>query len=99
MIKIKVSVGKDIFNIKKVIKPQIKKKIEQYKDALAAATPVDTGRARDSWRVEGDTIVNDVEYISKLNSGSSQQAPEYFIEKTLLAQQGVSPNGVIVTER
>jgi hypothetical protein len=44
-------------------------------------TPVDTGRARAGWRLENlDTlttvIVNDVEYIVKLEYGSSQQAPE-----------------------
>jgi hypothetical protein len=42
---------------------------------------VDTGRARAGWRLENlDTlttvIVNDVEYIVKLEYGSSQQAPE-----------------------
>ena len=40
--------------------------------------------------------LDEVEYISILNQGTSEQAPKYFIEKTVLAQQGVSPSGIIV---
>ena len=55
-------------------------------------TPVDTGRARAGWRLENlDTlmtvIVNDVEYIVKLEYGSSQQAPEGMV--ILTAQEMV----------
>jgi len=65
-------------------------------EALRDATPVDTGEARDGWRLEKDAIVNDVEHVSFLNDGSSQQAPAYFIEQTLLSQKGVVPSGTIV---
>jgi hypothetical protein len=64
--------------------------------ALKAATPVDTGEARDSWHILGDKLANTADHISKLNQGTSKQAPSYFIEKTLLAQSGVYPAGVIV---
>ena len=66
--------------------------------ALKDATPVDTGRARDGWHAEyiGDVynIRNPVEYIDKLNEGSSKQAPAHFIENTVLLF--ANPLGVIV---
>ena len=65
-------------------------------ESLKRATPVDTGKARDGWHQEKDTIINDVDYIEYLNDGSSQQAPAYFIEQTVLAHPGVKPNGIIV---
>lgn len=64
--------------------------------ALAENTPVDTGRAQQGWEIDGSSIRNSVEYLPDLNHGSSKQAPEYFIEKTLLAQEGISPSGTIV---
>jgi hypothetical protein len=55
---------------------------------LRIATPVDTGLAQSSWKSRktslGFTVTNDVEYIDRLNEGSSQQAPAFFIEKTAL---------------
>jgi len=62
-------------------------------DQLQIVTPVDTGEARQGWLTEerrqldgyrGAVIANDVEYISYLNNGSSQQAPSFFIEQVLL---------------
>lgn len=79
-----------------------KLKMEQDKKArfltekLRAVTPVDTGKARDGWKYQNGAISNDVEYIDLLNRGTSKQAPSYFIEKTLLSEQGVLPNGIIV---
>jgi hypothetical protein len=65
-------------------------------DALVASTPIDTGNARAGWRIEDNKkIVNDVDYISELNEGTSKQAPSFFIEKTLMAQ-GLKPKGAIV---
>lgn len=69
-------------------------------NALKANTPVDTGAARDNWKVSrtGDSAVisNDRNYISELNGGSSQQAPAHFIEKTVLENRNVISNGTIV---
>ena len=66
---------------------------------LRAATPVDTGHARDSWsaRVTGDNKVvveNSVDYIEHLNEGSSKQAPAHFVER--IALKYGKPVGVIV---
>lgn len=76
-------------------KKQIMKDLVQ---SLKDATPVDTGEARDGWRIEGSSIENDVGHVSELNQGSSQQAPTHFIESTVLSHRGVRPNGVIVKE-
>ncbi len=65
---------------------------------LKLATPVDTGEARDGWKREGDTIVNNVEHIAHLNRGSSKQAPSFFIESTILKNKDVKPFGTIVRE-
>lgn len=65
---------------------------------LKASTPVDTGEARDGWKLEKNKIVNSVTHIKSLNEGSSLQAPSYFIEMALLRTQGVLPNGNIVVE-
>ena len=69
-------------------------------EALKEATPVDTGYARDHWKrnAEGQ-IVNESEYMSELNAGSSQQAAPYFIERTLLSQEGIVPSGTIVRQQ
>lgn len=66
---------------------------------LVAATPIDTGHARESWSVEGDSIVNTADYIEHLNAGSSKQAPLHFIERTLLSQEGIFPSGTIVRSK
>jgi len=95
MIKVKVNVNleKEFNEISKKRKAE---KLLSIIAALKAETPVDTGNARDNWFLEKNVIVNNVEYIQQLNEGTSQQAPAYFIEKTLLAQKGVRPSGTIV---
>jgi len=64
---------------------------------LKRETPVDTGRARDGWKIVGSKIINNVPYISYLNKGSSLQAPSHFVEKTAIRRTHVHPNGTIVT--
>ena len=58
---------------------------------LRKATPVDTGEAKDGWKLERAVSVDDiarienaVEHIVYLNDGHSQQAPRYFVEQTLM---------------
>jgi len=96
MIKIRLK-GNILEEFEESIKKAKKKVIKKTVKALKEATPVDTGKARDGWHLgEKDEIVNDVEYIDYLNDGSSKQAPKHFIEKTVLAQKGIKPNGTIV---
>lgn len=66
---------------------------------LKEATPVDTGEAKNGWIYQNKSIKNEVEHIKYLNEGSSIQAPAYFIEKTILSQQGVYPSGTIVVNK
>jgi hypothetical protein len=94
-------------SIRAQIKAQTKAKLpgvaSNLIDALHDATPKDTGHAANSWRYEivGDkaVITNPVDYIDDLNRGSSQQAPAFFIEKTILENKDVVPVGAIVSYR
>ena len=68
---------------------------------IKKATPVDTGRARNSWTFAASarkgkipavfTISNNVPYIEKLNQGSSKQAGSMFIQQTIQKYTGVVP--------
>lgn len=98
MIKIKLK-GDFLKEFSKLTEKAKLEKMSKLVDALKEATPVDTGNARDNWKIEGNSIVNEVEYIEYLNQGSSVQAPQNFIEKTLLTQEGVSPSGTIVRSK
>ena len=112
-INIKVTNVKQTFEelnaeINKIVDVDTKRLTRQTVNALIEATPVDTGRARNSWKVIAEdinekklpperviaTIDNDVPYIAELNSGSSRQAPSRFIERTVL--QYFDADGVIV---
>jgi hypothetical protein len=78
--------------------------VTRLKNELMLATPVDTGEARDSWKInkvkvnENEQvyeITNDVPYIGALNEGHSDQAPAHFIE-TIALRYGRA-KGQIVT--
>ena len=67
---------------------------------LKSVTPVDTGNARDHWKIdyirEKDlSIVNEVPYIEYLNNGSSAQSPAHFVESVALRHG--RPIGQIIT--
>jgi len=93
------------FNLKELeneVNEKVEEKIDFKKSSLIEAlkqiTPVDTGKARNGWKLKNGNIVNDVDYIADLNRGSSSQAPSYFIESTLLSDNSVKSNGTIVIE-
>lgn len=102
MIKVK-GVRSTLVNLRNGVAAQTKAQKEAVMRSmiqdLKEATPVDTGEARDGWRIEGSSIVNDVDHIGSLNEGSSQQAPARFIESTVLAHKDVSPSGIIVADK
>ncbi len=62
---------------------------------LQESTPVDTGEARDGWKVTGKGLENDVEHIIALNEGHSPQAEPNFIEHSVL-KLGLKIKGSIV---
>jgi len=68
------------------------------KEDLVQNTPIDTGFARESWKVNktdvGHNVTNTAEYIERLNQGSSKQAPAHFIESVALKYG--RPEGTIV---
>ena len=91
-----VNFKKEMFKIEQEIKEQanmsISDKVDFATKTLRRVTPVDTGKARKSWKskkykdifgFKEATISNDVEYIDRLNRGHSKQAPKYFIEQVL----------------
>ena len=95
----------EITRVKKLFETTQKQKIGQSVTNMAAdmkaATPIDTGLARSSWRIveTGNKdipykVENLVPYIEFLNAGSSKQAPPYFIEKIALSYG--KPVGAVV---
>lgn len=76
---------------------EVAEKRKSLLQKLKDATPVKTGKARDGWKIEGENIVNEVDYISTLNQGTSKQAPAHFIEKTVLADPDFKIVGSITT--
>ena len=90
-------------NLSKILKTEADKHVQRVKARIVSNlrenTPVDTGAARDGWRVTDKGITNDVPYISDLNKGSSQQAPSNFIEQTVLNEKDVRVVGAIVQQK
>lgn len=86
------------------VKTQLEKKASVLLEDLKEATPVLTGKARDSWAVEVDrstkdiVVTNSQDYIEILNQGSSKQAPRYFIERVLL-NNGFKVKGLAITKK
>lgn len=102
MIKIKLNTKDFLRQITKDVEDAsnkgLGKRVSELKTQLSLATPVATGAAAQSWKVKGNTITSDCEYMEILNAGSSKQAPAFFIEKTLLSNPDVKPNGIIVKD-
>jgi hypothetical protein len=79
---------------------EINERIDYAVEQLRLVTPVDTGEARSGWfsikekgldGTDGGLIVNEVEHIGILNTGTSKQAPAYFIEQVLLTIGVLTP--------
>ena len=60
---------------------------KDIKDVAVKRTPIDKGRARRGWRLEGmfreKRIVNRVPYIVPLENGHSKQAPKGILGPTI----------------
>lgn len=62
--------------------------VAEIYDRIVDRTPIDTGLCQASWqlvKVDKDTyeLYNDTEYVSYLEEGWSQQAPDGMVEVTL----------------
>lgn len=87
--------------VKRQANMEIKQRVTFATRTLRRVTPVDTGKARKGWEdktymapdgyLDG-SIINEVEYISRLNRGHSKQAPKYFIEQVLTKIGILTPN-------
>jgi len=99
------NIDNELLKISVAMRKESEKKIRRIVDRMVShlviVTPIDTGYARESWRVEETgkknlpfRVENDAEYIQRLNEGSSKQAPPYFIER--VAIQYGKPVGHIV---
>jgi hypothetical protein len=100
-----VNFREELKRVEREIKRQANMEIGQRVDfatkTLKLVTPVDTGKARKGWKnktyrspdgyLDG-SIVNEVEYMSRLNKGHSKQAPKYFIEQVLTKIGILTPN-------
>ena len=88
-------------DLAKAQQEQLRKESYRLLNALKVATPRDTGKAAESWkisrRLRSYEIFNDVPYLPELNAGSSKQAPSHFIERTALRYG--RPRGLLVVER
>ena len=86
------------FNLANIAEVQKYNKLQQSRltqlaDAVATdfynivreMTPVRTGRLRDGWQKEGLDVINDVEYLSYVNDGTTRQLPQRFVERAKAA--------------
>jgi len=56
---------------------------DDYKSSVVPRTPILTGKARRGWQKRTNEIRNDVNYIGKLETGYSRQAPNGFVKQAL----------------
>ncbi len=84
-------------DLDKATETHLQKQATKLLTTLKDKTPIDTGEAREGWKLSGSgdkrIISNDVEHLRYLNEGSSRQAPSHFIESTAL--QFGTPLGAI----
>ena len=78
------------------LESELAQKSKKLLQNLVDATPVDTGAAAHGWKLEGNKILNEIDYISELNRGSSTQAPAHFVESTVLLDPDIKAAGIIV---
>ena len=58
---------------------------EYGRGIIADKTPVRTGRAQEGWEAQGNTIFNDVDYISFLEDGTRYMSANYMVRRSLPA--------------
>jgi hypothetical protein len=68
---------RDFIRIEKELLEEIKKSCEER-------TPVASGRLKNSWKIEGNSVINDVPYAGIVEEGSSSHRPVGMVATTLL---------------
>lgn len=57
--------------------------LKEVLDRVQRRTPVDTGRARDAWTLDGNRVVNKTPYIGLLENGTTTMEPVGMVRTTL----------------
>lgn len=83
MIKLNVKIDKNtvVSNIKQ-LQNQLDKIPQEAYNFFVKSTPKDTGNARRSTKLKGDTIEARYPYATRLNEGWSKQAPDGMVKPT-----------------
>lgn len=71
--------------VKEVVQKTIKHFMADGLKIVKSETPIDTGNARRNWRLKnkGQKLENRVRYITRLNEGHSEQAPDGIAEPAI----------------
>jgi hypothetical protein len=76
MIEIKITGVSSINKRLSAIQTKLRALPKEAEKEYVALTPIRSGRARRSTKLQGDTIMANYPYAGKLDHGSSKQAPE-----------------------
>lgn len=57
--------------------------LEELKTRLQQKTPIKTGEAQAGWKIEGNQVINDVEYIGYLETGTIHHRPIGMVATTV----------------
>jgi hypothetical protein len=77
------SIGNLKNDLQQFVKEVQEKVMEDVSKEAKDNTPVATGRARRGWKKRNLDVVNNVDYIEKLDQGSSRQSPKGIGKPTL----------------
>lgn len=58
--------------------------LTELEKRMKLKTPVLSGRLKDGWKVEGNSVINDVEYAGYVEMGTVHQRPVGMMSSTLL---------------
>lgn len=58
--------------------------LENILDEVRQKTPVDSGEAKNGWKISGKDIINDVDHIGYLETGTAHTRPIGMVSTTLV---------------
>ena len=87
MSEISTLVQQDLDNVEKYT-------LEEIKSNVIRKTPVDTGRAKAGWKQDSNQIINEVEYIGYIETGTLHQRPVGMVATTLKEIDSLVANAV-----
>lgn len=73
-------------NVFSAVSNEVIEKTTNYgKGIIADKTPVRTGKAQNGWVAQGNTIYNDVNYVSFLEEGTKYMQGHFMVKRSLPA--------------